>query len=83
VTRRNGGRFLQTDHSIHAELDVEADLRQVEPEEVDLHRIAAEFVFDLGVLDAGVELFEGLGVGFNTEAAKNAESKNQKRKLRE
>ncbi len=62
-------------------MDVEADFLEVEPEEIDLHRIVAEFSFDLGVLDAGVDLFEGLGVDLNAEAAKNAERENQKREL--
>ena len=58
-------------------MNVEADFCQIEPQEVDLYRIVAEFVLDLGVFDAGVELFEVLGSYFTTEDTESTEEKNQ------
>ena len=61
-------------------MNVEADFFEIKPQEVDLYRVAAELVFDLGVLDAGVELFEVLCLGSATE---NTEGEHQQAVLRE
>ena len=78
-----GGCCFEADSFVEGVVDVEADLFKIEPQQIDLHRIGAEFVLDLCVLDAGVELRESLGIGFNAEAAKDAEEENQKWKLSE
>ena len=54
-------------------VDIEADLFEVEAEEVYFYGVGANLVGDLGVLDAGVELFEILGGEFTTEDTENTE----------
>ncbi|MGE3383322.1 MAG: hypothetical protein AB7L70_10280 [Pyrinomonadaceae bacterium] len=57
-------------------MDVEADFRQIEPQKIDLHRVVSEFVLDLGVLDAGVDLLEILREGTATERTEDRENRN-------